>query len=354
MHLRNVTLFNFKNYARGKFEFTPGINCIVGDNGTGKTNLLDAIYFLCLTKSAFQSSDQLVLKDGESQASVRGEFEKDGATHSVTCKIGISMRKTVSCDDQEYDRYSEHIGRFTSVLIHPHDVDYVRMASDIRRKLFDGILSQSDHQYLDDLLTYNRILKQRNAALKSMREGRYRDDSLLDSYDDQMNKVAPGLIEKRAKIVDDIRERFGEIYKILCDDKEEVAVLYSPSIISDSFISEFQAGRANDLDAGRSLQGPHRDDFTFLIDDHDLKNFGSQGQQKSYMLALKLSFLNLIEGKPLLLLDDIFDRLDTGRIHHLMKLIQDLGLQSFITDARAERVKEIMTELGVKAHTIYI
>ena len=158
MHLKKITLFNFKNYKEGSYSFTEGLNCILGDNGVGKTNLLDAIYYLCLTKSAFQHSDHSVINDNEEICSIKGDFEdKNSSRTTVLLKVGRNIRKTVTCNDEEYEKYSDHVGKFTVILIHPHDVDYVRMGSEWRRRLFDGLLSQTDRKYLEFLIKYNRI-----------------------------------------------------------------------------------------------------------------------------------------------------------------------------------------------------
>ena len=253
-------------------------------------------------------------------------------------------------DKKAYDRLSDHIGRFPVVLIAPDDTDLVREGGELRRRFFDGVLSQLDPRYLEDFLQYNKILNQRNALLKLFTERNYLDVDLLETYNDPLIALNLRLHAQRRAFMDGFLPLFKKYYAFLSNEKESVAVVYESEVATDDFPAEFRKHRSRDLHAQRTVRGIHKDDYVFEIDGMVLRKFGSQGQQKSFVIALKLAQYELLaaekETKPILLLDDIFDKLDDKRIHKLIELIDDGSLgQVFITDARPERSRRILESI---------
>jgi DNA replication and repair protein RecF len=379
MTLESLDLLFFKNYEEAHLRFAQHVNCFTGPNGSGKTNLLDAIHFLALTKSAFAATDALSIRHGADYAMVRGRFS-DGPSADLSAQesvvksaidsvqvnlhAAVNQKKTVLLNRAPYERLAEHIGRYPLVLLSPYDTDLVREGSEDRRRFFDGLLSQRDPAYLDALLRYNAVLRQRNAALKQFAERRRADLDLLAVFDEQLVPAGQFLTEARAQFLVEFEPLFQRHYAHLTDGAESVALIYrSPLLDSEANTDDFaallhQAQRA-DLAAGRSTIGPHRDDFDFLLlparsgydqSPRPVKQLGSQGQQKSFVIALKLAQFELLAArhrrKPLLLLDDIFDRLDERRIARLLGLVADGTFgQIFLTDSHPHRAAALLKPL---------
>ncbi len=353
MHLASLHLANFKNYETAELQFSEEINCFVGENGSGKTNLLDAIYYLSLSKSAFNSVDGQNMRHGEAFFGITGHFEKEGKKEKVQCSLKSGEKKTLKLNGQAYEKISEHIGVFPCILIAPNDTDIIRDGSEERRKFFDSILSQIDKLYLDELMRYNRLLKHRNALLKQFGERRYRDDDQLEPFSVELVISAKIISEKRERFLRDFEPSFQKHYQNLTDSKEKVSLRYESEVSDELFEEKFNQNVAKDIAYQRTTMGVHTDDFLFRIENHPLKKFGSQGQQKSYLIALKLAQFDLIQErlqmKPILLLDDIFDKLDDARIAKLMKMVADEAFgQLFVTDARPERTEKIFEDLRSK------
>ena len=351
MLLKKISLFNFKNYAEADINLSPGINCFVGLNGSGKTNILDAIHYLSLTKSAVNPIDSQSIKHGESLFSIHGEFEHEDRNHQVICGFQLGQKKNVKVDKIEYDKLSEHIGRFPVVLIAPNDTDIIRDTNEIRRKFFDSIISQFDAQYFQDLIRYSHYLKQRNTLLKHFAETKTYDAIQLDSYDAQLIPLAKKLYVKREAFNQRFVPILKEHYINLSEGREQVTINYQSRACNSNFESLFANSREKDRYSQRSNVGIHKDEYDFQIDENPLKKFGSQGQQKSFLIALKLSQFEIIKEekgfKPLLLLDDIFDKLDDFRIKKLVEMVASHKFgQLFITDARPERSKVLLQGLG--------
>jgi DNA replication and repair protein RecF len=350
LHLEKLHLTHFKNYEEGNFEFSPHLNCIVGENGSGKTNLLDAIYWLGLTKSAFQVQDAFSIQHEAEYMIADGVFHKNLKTTQITCSLQRGQRKIILSDKKAYERISEHIGLFPVVLVAPNDTDLVRDGSEERRRFFDGVLSQLDQFYLQDLLQYNKVLTQRNSMLKIFAERHFTDDDLLDTYDESLIALANRIFDRRQRFLTDFEPLVQKYYAFLGESREAVTIKYESEVEDLAFRENFRRHRLRDIQTHRTLMGIHKDDFLFEMNGVALRKFGSQGQQKSFVLALKLAQFDLIsiekEMKPLLLLDDIFDKLDDRRIQKLIQLIENETFgQVFLTDARPERTEDLLKEV---------
>ncbi len=352
MKLQNIRLIQFKNYSKADFEFVDGINCLLGKNGVGKTNILDAIHYLAFTKSAFNTIDKENILHGESFFSIKGQFHKESKKTEMLCAVKLGEKKMVRWEGKEYDRLSDHIGKLPLVMIVPQDTDIVREASEMRRKFFDNLLCQIDQTYLQVLVKYNHLLKQRNALLKDLAERNRFDISRLEPFDELMIPLAKEIALARRKLMDQFLPVFRNYYNDLSDRREVVGISYQTSV-EENFAEFFIDRRQKDFRQARTTTGAHRDDFLFVIDEYPLKKYGSQGQQKSFVIALKLAQFELLHlaksQKPLLLLDDIFDKLDDKRIAYLLKMMADGRFgQIFLTDARPERSKNYLEELDIE------
>lgn len=350
MFLEKISLVNFKNYEETEFIFSPQINVFAGKNGSGKTNLLDAIYYLSLTKSAFHNNDSLNIRKGSDFFRLMGLFKKQDQDYFLETAYSNSTKKYFRINKNPYERIRDHIGQFPVILITPYDTDVIREGSEERRKFFDSVLSQLDEVYLGELIQYNHILKQRNSLLKQFNEGNYVDQDLISVYDDQLLESGKKIYATRKKFIEELSPLFQQHYKKLSDGNEKVTLLYESHLEQVDFEKTFKASLSSDIFLQRTRKGIHRDDFIFLINDQALKNFGSQGQQKSFVISIKLAQFDLIKNKkglaPVLLLDDIFDKLDDERISRLMEMVAaDAFGQLFVTDARIKRADEVLSRL---------
>ena len=354
MHIEKLSLFNFKNYEDITLDFSEKVNCLVGVNGSGKTNILDAIYYLSLTKSAFNNIDSQNIKFGERAFHIKGLFMLEEKQYAVTCGVQEGAKKSFRIDKKEYDRITEHVGRFPVVLIAPNDVDIIREGSEVRRKFFDTIICQIDNQYLENLIKYNQLLKQRNSILKNTAYKAKVDYDLINVYDDQLISLSRSLYNVRSRFIADYIHIFAEHYRRIADDRELASIKYKSDVGDEDYEERFKNNLKRDLALERTTMGVHRDDYRLNIENRPLKKFGSQGQQKTFLVAMKMAHFDIIKDvkgyKPILLLDDIFDKLDTYRIKQLVKMIADDAFgQIFITDAREERTKSVLRELNMEA-----
>jgi DNA replication and repair protein RecF len=356
VHLEKLTLYNFKNYEDASLGLSAEVNCFFGLNGSGKTNLLDAIYYLSLTKSASPASDLQNIRQGESQFFIKGQFLIKKNQTEVLCSFIQGSKKLMSEDGNEYKKMAEHIGKYPLVLIAPNDIELIWDGSEQRRKFFDGLLSQMDHTYLENLITYTQLLRQRNGMLKLFSERGSVDQDLLDSYDDALIPAANFIHATRKSFLTTYQPLFEKWYKQLAGKEatENVSISYRSDLEEVDYADLLKKNLQRDILLQRTTSGIHRDDFLFSLNTGELKKFGSQGQQKSFLIGLKLAEFQMLaqatKKKPLLLLDDIFDKLDDTRIIKLMSLISDGNFgQIFITDARSGRSREILKEAGVKA-----
>jgi DNA replication and repair protein RecF len=357
MYLQKLYALNFKNYQEIDVTLDPRVNVFVGKNGSGKTNLLDAIYYLSFTKSALSSADSQGVRHGESYFMIKGSFASASA-HEVAISFQYGAKKTCREDGHEYDRFNHHIGKYPVVLITPDDTDIIREGSEVRRKFFDGLLSQLDPKYLEDLLSYQNALKQRNALLKLFFDTGKQDMIALQVYDDRLIATGTYIHQRRKALMVEFAQVFTSFFKEIVQGNEQTEIIYQSQLADETFEHGLVAGRSRDLALQRTNFGIHKDDFEFKIGDGDLKRLGSQGQQKSFVISLKLAQHKTIEKhkgfKPILLLDDIFDKLDDDRIGRLVRILQeDIG-QVFITDARPHRTRELIKTIGIKGKVFLV
>ncbi|HMP99306.1 MAG TPA: DNA replication/repair protein RecF [Cyclobacteriaceae bacterium] len=356
MRLQKLYIFNYRNYLEAKLNFDEKITCFLGNNGSGKTNLLDAIHMLSMTKSAFGLNDALNIRHGESGFSVKGMFSRQGQMNEVRLSLQNPGKKQLVIDDQPQTKYAEHIGNFPVIVISPYDTDLIRDGAESRRKFLDSTLSQIDPAYLNNLINYNRALKQRNALLKSFAEGKPVDNAMLEVYNEQLAGPSSYIYTARRNFVEKFIPVFTQIYTSLSDNSiEDPCINYTSDLSSGTDLKELlQTYNRTDILLQRTTKGIHKDDLDFLLNGYDLKKFGSQGQQKCFVIALKLSqfiFIKKQKGhNPIILLDDIFDKLDEQRINQLLEFLgKQHDAQLFITDARSNRTQEIFHKLGMKA-----
>lgn len=353
MHLEKLHLLNFKNYAEANLSFSSRINVLVGKNGSGKTNLLDAIFYLAFTKSAFSTLDQHCIQHEQGYFMVKGGFRLGTNTNEVVGSMQQGAKKMFREGVNEYQKLSEHIGKYPVILVAPDDVDLVKEGSEARRKFFDGIISQLDKHYLDDLIQYNHALKQRNSFLKMASEKGLTDWVTLEAYDQILVRLGTSLFRKRVAFAKEFLPVFQKFYRFIVDENETTDLEYKSSLQEKDFAAALQSSRQRDLALQRTCVGIHRDDYQFTLEHGDMKRLGSQGQQKSFVIALKLAQFEILKThkgfKPILLLDDIFDKLDDFRIGRLLELMKtDLG-QLFITDARPDRTMGLLDQIQIQA-----
>lgn len=350
MHLTKLRCAHFKNYKAIELAFAAQLNFIVGANGAGKTSLLDAIHYLSLTKSAFNSIDAQNIQHGETAFAVAGQFIKADHPYDLQCVFHQQNGKTLKRNHKPYEKLRDHIGLFPIVLTTPYDIDLIRGGSEVRRKFFDSLLCQLDREYLDQLAKYQHLLKQRNSLLRLHKEGRGLDRDLLTAYNEQLLPLNKYLFAARQAFIQQFYPLFQKHYHYFVAAEETVQLTYVSEVGSADFEERFLSSLPQDILLQRTTMGAHRDDFNFTLNGHSLKKLGSQGQQKSFIIALRLAQFACIEQalqvKPLLLLDDIFDKLDEQRIDRLVALMaqQNFG-QVFITDAKGQSSVAIMERI---------
>ncbi|HNX21087.1 MAG TPA: DNA replication and repair protein RecF [Bacteroidales bacterium] len=361
MVLKNLFLTHFKNYNSAEFSFHENVNCILGNNGSGKTNLLDAIHYLSFCKSYFTAQDNFSLQFNEDFFAIHGDFYADfneNSSNRISC-IYKNGRKSMKNNQKEYDRLSDHIGLYPLIMVSPYDNDIINEGSELRRKFFDIIISQSDREYLSQLISYQKILNNKNIVLKQILNREHQNTELLQIYNDQIAPFAIYIFEKRNSFIGSILDDFKKYYNYLAQNSESVDIVYESQLQNTIFQEGLKSSEIQDLKSGFSNFGIHKDDFKFIINENPLKRFGSQGQQKSFALALKLAQYDYIykckNSKPLLLLDDIFDKLDGRRINQLLELVgkHHFG-QVFITDTDEARIKEILFQHDIEHKIIRI
>jgi DNA replication and repair protein RecF len=347
MYLEKLSLFNFKNFESQSFDFQDKINCFVGDNGIGKTNVLDAIYYLSFGKSYFNPVASHNIRHNEDFFMIEGEYEIKDRKDTIVCSLKRGQKKVIKRNDKEYEKFSDHIGHLPLVIISPADRDLITDGSDTRRKFIDGVISQSDKLYLKSLINYNKVLSQRNSLLKYFAANRTFDALNLKVYDEQLEQYGIFIYEKRKAFLTEFAPIFKERYLAISNGKEEVDLKYKTQL-DDGKLTDILM---QSLEKDRVLQftsvGVHKDDLQFEIGGYSVKKFGSQGQQKSFLIALKLAQFDFIKNqsnvKPILLLDDIFDKLDAKRVSQIIELVnQDDFGQLFISDTHADRTEEVV------------
>jgi DNA replication and repair protein RecF len=359
MLFKNLSLFNFKNFERLELKFSNGLNCFVGHNGGGKTNILDALHYLSMTKSSINSVDSANIKFEENSFIIKSKVELKKKKHVVNCSAQLGKKKEVKVDKKEHEKLSHHIGLFPLVMISPNDSELIYDSNEIRRKFFDSAISQSNSSYLQHLIAYNFALKNRNALIKQFGEGGNIDYELLETYTTQLITHGSPISTERKKYISQFLDLFNSHYASLHSQKEPVSIAFTSHFEKGNIKQQFDESLQKDLLMNRTNIGVHKDVFQFTIYNKPLKRHGSQGQQKSFLIALKLAQFDLLaqvkKAQPALLLDDVFDKLDDDRMHKLLlKVASENYGQIFITDARPERTMKVLKENNLSARIFEI
>ena len=350
MFLQNLSLVNFKSYTQLEVKLSSKINCFTGNNGVGKTNILDAIYYLSFCKSFFTSIDSFNIKHGDKLFVINGQYSLDNQTENIYCGFEQGKKKKFKRNKKEYDKLANHIGLIPLVMISPYDINLIIGGREERRKFIDGIISQYDREYLFKLQNYNRALLQRNHLLKQYGKSGYLDNDVLDLYDMQLIENGISIYEKRNQFVRDIIPVFQKYFSHISQGKEQVSLIYSSQLEQSDFKTLLLQSREKDKISRNTTSGIHKDDLELLLGDYPIRKLGSQGQQKTYLVALKLAQFEYIQKicgyKPILLLDDIFDKLDSDRVEQLIKLLAgDSFGQVFITDTNPDRINKVLNKI---------
>ena len=358
MHLKHINLVNFKNITQASLDFSPGINCFVGENGSGKTNMLDAVYYLSFCKSYFNPVDSQNIKHDEAFFVIQGEYDLRGEKEEIYCGLKRNQKKQFKRNKKEYTKLSDHIGLLPLVIISPSDEQLITEGSDQRRKYIDSVISQYDRVYLDRVIRYNRVLLQRNTLLKQLKE-KGGDQGMLDVWDVQLNELGQKIYEQRKEFINELEPVYNKFQNYISGGKETVKLQYKSHFNSGDYPSQLQEARQKDMILGYTTAGVHKDDIEMLLDGYSIKKAASQGQKKTFLIALKLAqfdFLARHSGiKPLLLLDDIFDKLDEKRGSKLIDLVaEDHFKQIFITDTRLEHLDNLLKRVDKESKIIQV
>lgn len=353
--INKITLLQYRNYSSATYEFPSPVTCITGPNGSGKTNLLDAVYYLCYTKSYFTSYQQNSVQNGLDGFRLVGHFNRQGKDEVISCKWKAG-KKEILANNVEYEKITDHIGVYSAVMIAPDDTELINGSSEQRRKWVDSILGQVDKIYLERLMRYQRLLLQRNAWLKIQAVKPSTEYTELDYYNAEMDSDAAYIYEQRKVFLNQFVPLLDNFYHRLCGGKEPVNVVYTSDLSQKALKDWLSQNLQYDLRYQRTLRGIHKDDWDFSVNNLQLKQFGSQGQKKSFLFAMKLAqyaYLSKRQGHlPILLLDDIFEKLDQSRMEALLQIIrgEDFG-QVILTDTHAERIRQAF---GKEAEIGYI
>lgn len=353
MHLQNLQLINFKNYEEAEVQLSSGINCFVGNNGAGKTNILDAVHYLSICKSYMNVIDRQNIRFDQPFFSIQGLWHKEEQEINIHCAVKIGAKKVFRRNKKEYEKLADHIGQFPAVMISPYDRDLISEGSELRRKWMDGIIAQFDRKYLECIQRYSRVLEQRNALLKNMAEHRLFDRESIDVWNVQMIDLGHQIFERRNAFLNEFIPVFQKHYSAIGLDQEEVTLEYKSQLHEHSMEELLEMYERKDAVKRYSNAGTHRDDLLFQIKGHPVKKFGSQGQQKSFIIALRLAQYEWLKQHlnttPVLLLDDIFDKLDHTRVERLMQLVSDQFFgQVLVTDTDLERVEKIFSDSNLQ------
>ena len=359
MFIKNLKLFNFKNHSEKSFDFSPEINCFVGNNGAGKTNILDALHYLSMAKSFLGNLDaQNILHESDFfaiEAEIQGEEKND----IIKVQLPKEGKKIIKKNDKTYERIADHIGFLPSVMISPYDANLISDGSESRRKFLDAMISQTDSDYLFALIQYQKTLQQRNALLKYFAKNRTFDLDSLEIYNEPLTKFGTQIFEKRQRFVASILPTIQHFYEIISKGNEKVTVIYESNLNEQNFEEILSENLEKDRVLTYTSRGIHKDDLRFEMNGNLIKKFGSQGQQKSFLIALKLAQIirikDITNKNPILLLDDIFDKLDDNRVSQLIELVnqQNFG-QIFITDTHRERTESVVKRINEESKIFQI
>lgn len=352
LRLHKITITHFKNYEFNSFGFNENVVGICGLNGKGKTNLLDAIYYCCFTKSYFSHTDQYNVNFGQEGFRLEGAFDREGEMRKLVCINRGTARKEFYIDDVPYEKLSKHIGLFPAVMIAPDDIELIIGPGEERRRYLDTVLSQLDGNYLQELITYNKILVQRNSLLKKMDESGSSSDEILEILDRQLLPYGKIIHQKRSQFLEELIPLVQQFYKQISNDAETVSMIYKSQLNDHPFDHLLKVARAKDLVLQRSTSGIHKDELAFLLDGQNFRNVASQGQRKSLLFALRLAEFEMLKSNkgfaPLLLLDDVFEKLDDSRMQQLLGWVcKSNSGNVFITDTHRDRLEAALEKLGM-------
>lgn len=347
MHLKKLSLFNYKNFSEIEFDFDPKINCFVGKNGIGKTNILDSIYHLAFGKSYFNPLAVQNIRHGEEFFVIDAEFSKQNRTEQILCSLKKGQKKILKRNGKLYEKFSDHIGFIPLVIISPADQDLIIEGSETRRKFIDSVISQLDAGYLQQLIQYQKIISQRNALLKYFALNHVFENDTLSIYNEQLTHLGQTIFEKRKEFIEAFIPIFKKHHDAITGGSEQVRLVYESSLHQANLLQLLQENINKDRALQYTSVGIHKDDLLFEIDEFPIKKFGSQGQQKSFLIALKLAQFEFVKKEsgenPILLFDDIFDKLDESRVEKIIKMIDDEQFgQLFISDTHPERTENII------------
>lgn len=359
MFIRNLTVVNYKNLVQIDLQFSPKLNCFIGNNGVGKTNLLDGLFYLSFCKSYFNLSDSQNVRHNEDFFVLQGKYDRSGEAEDIYCGFKTGNKKVFRRNKKEYDRLSDHIGLLPLVMISPADATLIQGGSEERRRFMDSVISQYDRPYLEWLLKYNRALLQRNNLLKFFASNHQFDLDSLSIWDEQLVVLGEKIHQKRLEFLTALLPVFQKYYDFISQGHEQVGLEYHSQLKDKSLRMQLQESLAKDRVLQYTTVGIHKDDLTLNIGDYGIKKMGSQGQIKTYLIALKFAqydFVRSVNGvKPILLLDDIFDKLDSVRVGQIVKLVSDSNFgQIFITDTNREHLDGIIGETGGTDYKIFV
>ena len=352
--LKKITIINYKNILDKEYELDPKINCFVGDNGVGKTNILDAVYHLSMGKSYFNVKNDQLINRGKDYMLVDGVFELNNKNESIVFSLKIGEKKVLKRNGKPYKKFSNHIGLIPVVLISPYDNDLINEGSSERRKFIDSIISQNDKEYLINLIAYTRVIQNRNKLLKQYNRSVDFDLDTIKVYDDQIYKLSEPIFKARDKFIKEFTPLVLEKYKHISDDKEKISIEYKSDLIDNHVENLIKDSFQKDVILQYTSVGLHKDDFVFNIDENRIKRFGSQGQQKSFLIALKLAQFDYLKNEtgnsPILLMDDIFDKLDLMRVKRIVEIVNSTNFgQLFLSDTDKERIEKVLSSLNLSS-----
>lgn len=359
MYIQELSLVNFKNFEHAEFKFTNGLNCFIGNNGAGKTNLMDAVYYLSFCKSFLNPVDAQNIRFDQDFFMIQGKYSRLDSEETIYCGLKRNQKKIFKRNQKEYRKFSEHIGLIPVIIVTPLDTNLISGGSEERRKFIDSVISQYDAVYLDNLIRYNRALQQRNNLLKQFAGRNAFQSEAIEIWDDQLVKYGQMIHLERMIFIDKLKPVFQQYYELISGGKELVGLKLQSDLLSNDFAELLKVTIGRDRMLQYTSTGIHKDDFEFQLADYPIKKFGSQGQKKTYLVALKLAqfdFMKEISGlTPILLLDDIFDKLDKNRVEQIVKLVADDHFgQIFITDTNREHLDQMIARLDTESRIFTI
>ncbi|MEI6277004.1 MAG: DNA replication/repair protein RecF [Prolixibacteraceae bacterium] len=359
MFIRELSVMNYKNFGEATLSFSRKLNCFIGNNGVGKTNLLDAIYYLSFCKSYFNNPDSQNVRHSEDFFALQGRYELNGINEEIHCGFKNGQKKKIRRNKKEYERFSDHIGLLPLVMISPADAVLIQGGSEERRRFMDSVISQYDRTYLEWLVRYNRALLQRNVLLKEVAGKSGIDPDIFAIWDDQLVQLGEKINLKRNRFLQELLPVFQKYYTLISGGNEIVSLEYSSQLNEKKFSDLLNDSFARDRMLQFTSTGIHKDDLELRLGGYPIRRLGSQGQNKTYLIALKFAQFDFIRSlnsiKPILLLDDIFDKLDSGRVEEIVKLVSDDHFgQIFITDTNREHLDGILREAGGDDFRIFV